>query len=200
MQNIGITKQITQEQKRSLAQICYEAFSKKFAVFLLFDDDADRCAACLVDCINYENCLCAVFGEDILGFAGLDHGKKRFKHFTYRALRKHYGFWGGMGRALSNALFGAFFENVKKGCLHIDAVAVSEQARGKGVGTLLMEASFDEARRLGFQKASLEVINTNPRAQQLYEKLGFVVEKVQQSGRFTQTAGFTSSAYMVKKL
>ena len=47
MQRIDITKQISQEQKLRVAQICYAAFSKKFAVFWLFDDDADRDLFCI---------------------------------------------------------------------------------------------------------------------------------------------------------
>jgi [ribosomal protein S18]-alanine N-acetyltransferase len=51
-------------------------------------------------------------------------------------------------------------------------IALHPHARGKGIGTLLMEAVLKEAKELGYKKMSLSVDPNNP-ALRLYERFGF---------------------------
>ncbi|MGD0035622.1 GNAT family N-acetyltransferase [Paenibacillus illinoisensis] len=51
-------------------------------------------------------------------------------------------------------------------------MAVIEEARGKGLGTLLMQAALDEARQRGTQAVSLSV-DPNNAAIRLYRRFGF---------------------------
>lgn len=51
-------------------------------------------------------------------------------------------------------------------------MAVIEEARGKGLGTLLMQAALDEARQRGIQAVSLSV-DPNNAAIRLYRRFGF---------------------------
>lgn len=46
----------------------------------------------------------------------------------------------------------------------------------------------------------LEVVNTNPRAKFLYEKLGFQVKKKTYFGFLTYNSGFSSVEYMFKEI
>ena len=48
--------------------------------------------------------------------------------------------------------------------------------RGKGVGTKLMRATIEAAKRARFTRVELTVREDNVRALRLYERLGFVVE------------------------
>ena len=59
--------------------------------------------------------------------------------------------------------------------IHINNVAIRPALRGQGIGTGLMHKVFDEARRLGAKRATLEVRVSNERARRLYERLGFYV-------------------------
>ena len=54
----------------------------------------------------------------------------------------------------------------------IHDVAVHPDARGMGVGTKLLDAVQDEAKKMGCSKITLEVREDNP-AQNLYEREGF---------------------------
>ena len=57
--------------------------------------------------------------------------------------------------------------------IHINNVALRPGLRGHGLGTALMQRVFEEARRLGARRATLEVRASNLGARRLYERLGF---------------------------
>jgi ribosomal protein S18 acetylase RimI-like enzyme len=57
--------------------------------------------------------------------------------------------------------------------LHLQALAVAAHARRSGVGSLLVEATIDEARRRGARKLGLRVLSINTGAIRLYERHGF---------------------------
>ena len=65
----------------------------------------------------------------------------------------------------------------KTGELYIEAIAVTEFARGKGIGTKLIDSIIKFANNKGYICITLQVIDTNPRAKELYEKVGFSVIK-----------------------
>ena len=60
----------------------------------------------------------------------------------------------------------------------IQGLAVSEAARGAGVGRALLRAARDEPRRQGARRITLRVLGHNAPARRLYESEGFVVEGV----------------------
>lgn len=57
----------------------------------------------------------------------------------------------------------------------ITQVGVAEAFRGKGVGTVLIQYLIERCRERRLRKCALDVAITNPRAQALYERLGFKV-------------------------
>ena len=72
--------------------------------------------------------------------------------------------------------------------IHINNVAIRPALRGQGIGSHLMQRVFEEARRLGAKRATLEVRRSNEGARRLYERLGFYVagkrpELLHQPGR-----------------
>lgn len=58
------------------------------------------------------------------------------------------------------------------------SLAVSEQARGMGIGRRMMDKAVREARRRGCDRMRLEVRMDNMAAIRLYERLGFVDTQV----------------------
>ncbi|WP_037889500.1 GNAT family N-acetyltransferase [Streptomyces viridochromogenes] len=60
----------------------------------------------------------------------------------------------------------------------IQGLAVSDEARGRGVGRALIRAALEEARRGGARRVTLRVLAHNTPARKLYESEGFVVEGV----------------------
>lgn len=61
----------------------------------------------------------------------------------------------------------------KQGLAKIGRVAVLRQARGRGLGLVLMQAVLDEARRQGFTEA---ILDSQTYAIPFYARLGFVAE------------------------
>lgn len=67
--------------------------------------------------------------------------------------------------------------NVRKhapGYLHLFALDVSPALRGRGIGTALVAAVEEEARRRGLRGVCLDVGVENHGARRLYERLGYV--------------------------
>ena len=59
--------------------------------------------------------------------------------------------------------------------IHINNLAIRPALRGQGIGTHLIQRVFEEAKRLGARRATLEVRSSNEAARRLYERLGFYV-------------------------
>ncbi|MEU1176316.1 GNAT family N-acetyltransferase [Streptomyces sp. NPDC005820] len=60
----------------------------------------------------------------------------------------------------------------------IQGLAVSEEARGRGVGRALLRAAVEETRRQGARRITLRVLGHNAPARKLYESEGFAVEGI----------------------
>jgi ribosomal-protein-alanine N-acetyltransferase len=65
--------------------------------------------------------------------------------------------------------------------IHINNLAVRPEARGQGLGRLLLARVLEDAARLGAPNATLEVRRSNAAARRLYERAGFVVVGVRTS-------------------
>jgi ribosomal protein S18 acetylase RimI-like enzyme len=61
---------------------------------------------------------------------------------------------------------------------HLEAIAVSREAEGKGVARALLNAAEEEAARQGALTMTLHVISTNTRARSFYERSGYDGEMI----------------------
>ncbi|KRG14724.1 acetyltransferase [Virgibacillus soli] len=103
--------------------------------------------------------------------------------------KKYHEDWGKRGDTAliainaNNQAIGAvwyrLFDESNKGYGFIDrntpelGIAVREEARGMGVGTLLMNKIIQKAKEAGFASISLSVDPENTNAVHVYRKLGF---------------------------
>ena len=72
--------------------------------------------------------------------------------------------------------------SVRPGTAHIPQIAVSREFQGCGLGSAMMELSFQSLVRRGYREVSLTVTDSNTGAVRLYERLGF--ETFQTFGAF----------------
>ena len=57
-------------------------------------------------------------------------------------------------------------------CMYLESLHVRESAQGRGIGTRLIQAVFNEARSSGMRSASVCIVQGNERARQMYVSLG----------------------------
>ena len=82
----------------------------------------------------------------------------------------------------------------------MDGIAVRADQRGQGIGTRLLCGIFDFASTQHFQSIRLDVVDTNPRARQLYERVGFVPTQTHAYPFLHRIVGFSRVTTMVKML
>jgi len=79
-------------------------------------------------------------------------------------------------------------------------LGVSTELRGKGIGAKIVDHLLEEGRRLNRPVAVLDVSAENPRAQKLYERLGFAVTRENASALRNQHALVPSHRRMELRL
>ena len=160
---------------------------------------ADRAEAVLSPGLAPDRCLAAVLGPELVGAAAVQAMAGSFLNPNYKSMTDEYGLVGGCYR-----LWGLFLLHHPTGVdeWHLDGIAVKEGMRGRGIGTGLVRALEGEARKKGIKKLSLEVVDSNPRAKALYERLGFVEAGRRSIRPFNLVYGFSfgSATLMVKSL
>jgi ribosomal protein S18 acetylase RimI-like enzyme len=82
----------------------------------------------------------------------------------------------------------------------MDGIVVHPAARGQGVGTLLLHALFDIAQQQQMRTVRLDVVDTNPAARRLYERLGFVAVKSRRYPLLRTIFGFSASTTMIAQV
>jgi ribosomal protein S18 acetylase RimI-like enzyme len=74
--------------------------------------------------------------------------------------------------------------------LYLGDIAVAAPARGRGIGTLLLTEVEAVAREEGKARVELQVVDTNPRARELYARVGYIVVKSETFGFLRPLLGF----------
>lgn len=147
--------------------------------------------------LHRARCLTAFDGDRLVGILGIHDAQGSFLEPTYSIMVRHYGVAMGMARL---ALLMLLDHKPPPGDLYLDGIAVAESCRGRGVGTALVAAFEKRARDNGFQTVSLEVIDANPRARSLYERLGYREVATHTMGPFSRLFGFRTTVRMAKHL
>ena len=151
-----------------------------------------------------ELAVAATHGDKLVGLVTLRHGS--VAHHTTRArgprlstFIKQFGYLGGPVRfALQKMVMSG--RPHRRDELLVEAMAVDEAYRGRGIGARLMEAVFDFARASGVRSIRLEVVDTNPGARRFYEKMGFKAVKTRSYRHLLDRLGFSPVTTMIKTL
>ena len=131
----------------------------------------------------------------LLGIAGFKTSKGALVGGDFNDLRKVYG-W--VSAAIRCSLLSLLERDTENERFLMDGLFVAPEARGMGVGTALLDAIVDEARRRGYDQVRLDVVDTNPRAKALYRHVGFKEIKTVKIGLLKHIFGFSASTTMVR--
>ncbi len=82
----------------------------------------------------------------------------------------------------------------------MDGIVVDPAYRGKGIGTRLFSSLIEFGNTEKYSTIRLDVIDTNPGARKLYERLGFYEEKTERFEFLRGLLGFGASTTMSYRL
>ncbi|MDP3648191.1 MAG: GNAT family N-acetyltransferase [Tabrizicola sp.] len=177
------------------ARLYWEAFGAKLGRVL---GPEDRALAFFDRVMRGDHCVIALDTSGaLLGLAGFKTIEGSFAGGTWADLRAVYGQFGGLWRGAS---LWALSREVDNDRFLMDGLCVTASVRGQGVGTALLQAICDEALVRGYPSVRLDVVDTNVRARQLYEREGFVATRTQRLGLLRYLFGFAATITMVRPL
>jgi ribosomal protein S18 acetylase RimI-like enzyme len=187
------------QELEEIANIFYHAFKLKVHKIELFPKDTAQAIRLLAGCFIPGHVLLAIIEDKLVGMLAMDDDRGQSMKFSFSDLSREFGGIGGAVRYYW-LNFISLIEKQPAGTLRIAAIAVAEEARGKGIGSLLLKYAEDFAQTQKYRALVLEVVDTNLRARSLYEKLGFIHTKTYSFGFITRHAGFSASDCMRKDL
>lgn len=182
-------------QRGVAAHLYYQAFGEKLGKLMGHDGRAERFFARVLDPAHAISALAP--DGTLLGFAGFKTERGAFAGGGLRDFAAIYGWPGTLWRA---PLLALLERDLAPGQLLMDGIAVAPEARGLGIGTKLLSAIMNEARTRKMAQVRLDVIDINPRARALYERVGFRAEKTEHIGPLRYLFGFRSATRMVFSL
>lgn len=195
--DVHITSTISREMEWQVARLIHDAFDAKIDRLLLRTTDGARAIRLIKIAARFDQGYYAIDGSTVVGCIGYSQPGNQFLHFSWRALRREFGCFGAMGRLMSQ-----YFSRDK--CheeeMYITLIAVTEGYRSTGIGSRLIETLANHGKCTCKKRLVLEVVDSNPRARNLYERLGFTFIKQYNTGWFSKPAGFTTVVRMALPL
>lgn len=148
--------------------------------------------------ISADHALAAVdHSGAVVAVIGFRTQEGAFVGGTRRDLHVVYGRFGGFWRR--HAL-GLLAQDLPLEDMAVDGLVVAPHLRGAGIGSALIEALAQEARRRGLSALRLDVVAANPRARALYLRRGFLPEGDRRSRLTALFFGFGRSFTMRRDL
>jgi ribosomal protein S18 acetylase RimI-like enzyme len=176
------------------ARIFTAAFAGKLRPFL---GDAARARRIVTRALQPEMAMVARQGGQIIGLAGLICGQRRFLDLRREHLRAEYG---PLSATVRYVLLGILEQTHPDDEVYIEGIAVDAAARGQGIGTVLLHAIDAYAAAQGRSAVRLDVVDSNPRARQLYEREGYIVTGTTHLPFLRPFLGFGAFTSMVKHI
>lgn len=134
-------------------------------------------------------------GAGFDGSTGLD-----FMGAAIRQIMACYGPVSGAGVIARGLSAETVIPPPAKGVLCVAHLGVAPELRGRGVGNKIIAHLLEAAAARGFHRAALDVSAENPRAQALYERLGFAVTRERKSTLRNRWAEVPDHRHMERSL
>jgi ribosomal protein S18 acetylase RimI-like enzyme len=172
---IAIERGLPRELRAQAVEIFEDAFGSKMRMVVR---DAEKRKSFMHGSFVAEHCVVARQGGTLLGMAGLSTkgapygGGLMGGSWDPRPYHELLGWVGALWAVWGNRLGD---HRPRADEIYVDGIAVAPDARGLGIGTRLLNEIADIGSELGKGFVRLHVMDTNPRAQALYERVGYKV-------------------------
>ncbi len=188
---VTVSKGFSEVERPQAAALFWQAFAAKLHKVMGPDEKG---LAFFETALDPEFALVARdAGGRMLGLAGFKTNKGGLAGGSLSDLARVYGWFGALWRGV---VLSVLERDLQPGVFQMDSIFVAAEARGQGIGTTLLSAIKAEAQRRGMAEVQLDVIDTNPRAQALYEREGFKPVGVEKTGPFRHLFGFSRATKM----
>ncbi len=192
--SVEILHGIPDAMRSSAAALYDDAFGAKFAVAI---SSREQRLALLADSLNLAFAFGATENNRLVGLAGYKTRQGSFTDgMTYNALLKHAGLIRGNWATL---VFSLYERSLTSGQLLMDGIVVDASARGRGIGTRLLNELTTFGKSNGYETVRLDVIDTNPSARRMYERNGFTATRTESFGYLRWLLGFGASTTLVRQ-
>jgi ribosomal protein S18 acetylase RimI-like enzyme len=194
-----IVSGLTGPQARDAAALLYEAFEVK-VLHELRPRSREQAERVVLESMEPARALAAIDGDgSVLGVAGIGRKGAPFMELRLGLLVREFGLGGALWRK-AYSLMEALASPSSKAVSRIEVLAVRADSRGAGVGRALLEAAVAAAAAGGARVVTLEVVDTNGRARELYERVGFEHVRTIRSGVITSGSGYQAIHFMRRTL
>ena len=193
--SVTIQHELEQRHVVDALDILYAAFARKFRIGFAGPAQFRRLFA---DVIDPCGCITATQDDRLLGVLTcqtLEDGD--FYRVSTRSLFTRFWPWRSLRMLINLALLE---DKVQPDEFIVGTIAVSEGARGLGVGTTLMNEAEKRARTAGKRLMSLDVAGNNDGARRLYKRLGYRVTSTRRSLIYRIITGDPVVHHMEKSL
>lgn len=191
MEPLIIAQGLAEAHRQQAAALYLEAFGPLLQPLL---GEGPRSLNVLERSLDPRHAFVATRGGRLAGLAGFQDGAGSLLDVDLRAMTRAYGLPGGSLRYLGMGLL--LSRDQQPGSLLMDGIAVASGMRGQGIGTQLLEAVCEHARANGYTDVRLDVLDSNPRARNLYERVGFVAVKERSYPFLQRFFGFSAVTEM----
>lgn len=147
--------------------------------------------------LQRDRAITAYDNEELIAIAGLSFENRSLLDLETFTFIFEQGLFSGIYHSI---LFHFMKKATKEGEIRIDGITVKHNYRGMKIGSQLVDLVIAFAKGKKFEQITLDVVNTNFRAKQLFEAFDFEVEKETNVNFFKNQLGYSSYYTMVKKL
>ena len=167
MDMVTITRGFSEEERTRVGSLYWEAFGRKLRPG--FVDEATGMAV-IRDALRPDHMLVARRGDEVAGVCGFYVLGTGAVDLAWSQLRRTLSIPAALRVSVVLSLLS---RTNPQETLVLDGICVDRSERGRGIGTALLSAVDEHARRSGARTVRLSVVNSNPRARALYERRGF---------------------------
>lgn len=186
--------QFSAAERFRVGALYWSAFGRKLRV--AFPDPASG-RSFVTENLRPDRTLVARVDGEVAGICGFHENGHGAADLSWHALRKRFG-----ARTATRGLLALapLHPGERSGILVLDGICVDAEQRGRGIGTALLAAAEAHAAARGDREVQLSVVDTNPRAEALYRRLGYRVVDEGSMGGLGALYGFRHYRTMRKRV